>query len=244
MIVKTLKRAAAVAAILSTATVANANVLGMKKFHVGADVMGTTLDWNTTGGKNIFPKNPMNFGVFVGGEFYNVTNEFGLGLELGVEYMQKTNKNAAVTGGNSGNATAPVNAGYTFNYNSKLKAITPYLGITGSYSINEQFKLISMIGAGLAVTTVNQSLAGVTENGAPVVTSMNIPKLKKNAFVPMVRVGAQYNFNENIGVRANVGYRYMKALKARVFSTDADEYFSMQAKNSMLTYGAGVVFSF
>jgi hypothetical protein len=239
MIVKTLRTTALAAAILSASTVASASALGMKQFHAGVDVMGTTLNWKENG-KNFFPKNPMAFGAFVGGSYY-ACNNFGLGLELGAEYMQKT-KDVTLTLGRTTTTGIAITGTDSLTFKNKLKAFTPYLGLTGEYRVHPQFKLIGMIGAGAMFARMDQTYSnGIINNVAEAPNATT--KFKKTAFVPMARLGAQFNLHENVGIRATVGYRYTNNLSKNA-TTPTGSTAVLKAKSSELVYGAGIVVSF
>jgi hypothetical protein len=241
--IKTLKNTAFIAAILSASTVANANTMGMKNFHVGFDVMGTTLDWQAAKGKDLFPRNPMNFGAFVAGDYYTC-NKFSAGLELGAEYMQKT-KGIQTQAGQTGNDGGVIIATEAPHFKNKLTATTPYLGLTGGYELNKQFKLIGMVGAGLYIGKMSQHMDSLTDQtNNTTVAKDNTINFNKTAFMPIVRVGAQYDLNDTVGIRANVSYRYMKNFNQTGSFAGSPLKSSLQAKNSVFAYGAGLVFSF
>jgi hypothetical protein len=248
MIVKTLKRAAVITAILSATTVANANDLCFKNFQIGGDVIGTTLDWDSARGQKILPKNPIAFSLFTGAEFYT-HNQFGLGLELGVEYMQKTRNSTLYTNQmiNNGNSIdAPI---VSIAYKSRLRSVTPYLGLTANYKISNNFKLIGMIGTGVSFARVKQTTVTVLENESGTITAEPLLtgtlNFKRTAVIPMARIGVQYDFNEHFGVRANVGYRYLNTLRSKQPSfTGTGTIYAMQAKRHCFTFAPGVVFTF
>lgn len=274
MIIKTLKSTAIAAALLSTATAANANALGLRKFHAGIDAMGTTVKWKSIDKDNKYkgyPKNPFAVGLFVGGEFHS-QNKVGFGVELGIDYMQKTGKKTATPLADIMNldATKVIAAATTLGEaldvdalsaanvspTIKSRSTTPYLGLTANYKVNSNFKLTGMIAAAVTFNKVDFTLneAVLTNNGVTINNAKNKVSAKKTAFAPMARVGLQYDFTENFGVRAHATYRYLNSAKlqkdvelkkttpATVSAKIGDV--QLKANKSVFMYGAGLVVSF
>jgi len=164
---------------------ANAS-LGDFKFYVGAGA-----DYNTYGlhgyykGANTHKTNGMGLVPVLGVKFHE-----NFGVEVGYSFNKKfkfANTTNSITG----------------SVNAKVK--NAYIDLMGFVPIADQFEFIGGVGLGrLTVKPGSPTLSGV-----PAGTASSSSVSVKNKTSWRVKLGAQYNINNNFGVRALATYQHV-----------------------------------
>ena len=218
--------AVAIAAISSVASASASNYF--QKPYLGVEVIQTNQQYKDGFGDNLFKKNPQNYSVFAGFNFYKM-----LGLEAGYEFQPRRNRNNVSLPG--GSVAADVVLPSTGVFNSYSEIYNPYLGIfadtdtkVGSGKMN--FKAL----VGFSVTTVKANMTAIN------LTPPLPIDFKKTKTVFMAKLTSSYIFCNNIGIRASLNYRNMAAFKIDGKQAPNRE---IQLKD-MFGIGLGLTYSF
>ena len=221
--------AIAFAAISSVASASASNYF--QKPYLGVEVIQTNQQYKAGYGDNVFKKNPQNYSVFAGFNFYKM-----LGLEAGYEFQPRRSKDGISLPEGSVIGGSMISEQSVFN--SYIENNNPYLGIfadtdkkIGTGKMN--FKAL----LGLSVTTVKDNYTAVDTLGV----AINIPRdFKKTKAVFMAKLTSSYIFANNVGIRLSLNYRNMSSFKINA-KQNAERQIQLK---DMFGVGLGLTYSF
>lgn len=174
--------------------------------YIGIEAIQTNLNFKSGYGDGVFKKNPQDYSIFAGLNFYKF-----LGLELGCEYQPSKGKNVTLTSGQSVPGLAPLGTGEFAVMSSTYKISHPYLGLfaeTSTRGWNTKFIFQGLIGA--SVSHVNAQDTYISDEFGPA----NITRyFKQTKVLPMVKLSAIGCVTDHFGIRLSVNYRNTSAFK-------------------------------
>lgn len=187
----------------------NASTSFAQNYHsklgcLGLDFLYSTMKMEKNFGGNVFAKSAPGIAVSFSKQFHEY-----FGAEVGYEMTKRKTKTSMVNAGEIIYGAAVVNTARYEIYSTYIKRTKPYLGITSKFSITNDICVQFLIGAALA--KIKSYSVFVTDFDGPVVNQKDT--LNKSKVVPTVKVSAEGDVVNNIGVKASVGWTNSKKIK-------------------------------
>ncbi len=194
--------------------------------YVGAEAIYSSMGFKKDYGANLFAKNAPGLNFFVGHMFHE-----NFGAEVGFEWFKKKkrtdvnlNTGEVVAGGSP--LTNPVTV------NTSFKQQYPYLALIGKTNFDENnFVSLSL---GLDLAKHKSSYVQTKDNGASV--SRPSRNFNKTKMIPFVKASYEYKFNQDLGLKASLGWKNTARVKTTAAEHNALE---VRPKNS-LNFGIGL----
>jgi len=206
--------------------------------YIGIEAIQTNQNFAVDYGKNIFYKNPQNYGVLAGIKFYQ-----GLGVEVGYEFQPKQTQDYTVFAGQQEPGGSPLIGNESEAGTAAYKAKHPYIGLTAEYRSDfnvgkGKLKLQALIGASATrVTAYNTRLVVDGTIQVP----PDVHTYSRRRLVPMARVAAYCNLTSDLIFGLSVHYRNMS--KFKIISAQVEPTYTIKMKDA-IGIGAAFIYQF
>ena len=171
-------------------------VAAVSDLYVGLDVLKTTYATKDGHGSNVFAKNPTAFNAFIG---YKLPRNFF--VEAGYEWTKSKNRVAKV---NAGEYFLGTELGGWMTTSSTIKKQLPYLGVGINYQIPQlsNTSLFALAGISKVKIKATYKVIGDIDDETPTQNSIDDSNrtFKKNKIAPMLKLGINHKFSQNIGI--------------------------------------------
>ena len=214
--------------------------------YIGVGGSFVTSNLNKDDSAKIFAKNSLrNTNIRAGVEFFEV-----VGVEIGLESQAPSRKNTdLVEGDKLPGADKTLAASEAGTFNTKFKAVHPYMGITQEFNVIDKVHVNVLVGASYSMINARQEKAVVSSDSDEVSDKLLIMDDKapastvfeysKNKVAPMMRVGLRQELTENVSLNGNATFRILNTT-----IKDKNNEASILRVRNTLGFGLGLSYYF
>lgn len=207
--------------------------------YVGVDAGMRHMKFSKGFGGKQFEKNYAQGNLFVGAKFNPC-----VGLELGYTKSNKRKKTAALTAGDAILGGAALDAGEIDVSKTETQISGVNVSVVGFYPINDDIELLGAIGIARQRLKLSvQPIANELGNLTAAQQAANLRTFSHSKYILQARVGAEYKFTSNFGVRAMLGWENTGRFKKMTAKQSSPVNPRASAENSV-TGSLGVVWHF
>lgn len=166
-------------------------------------------------GKNIYAKNPLMYGIFLGNEF---NDRFG--IEFAYEAQRKKKQQTELTAGDQfpGNVVVAAGEYYVLETKSFTQHMQAALFINlYTFKSKPHINIWSQLGASYTQVQAEQYVIDNEEDGLPLPADIEASRRTFKAWklIPMAKLGINYEWTNNIGFSAMASWRQLSLLKVK-----------------------------
>lgn len=169
--------------------------------YLGIEAIQTNQNYKQGYGKDVYRRNPQDYNAFLG---FKISRS--IGIEGGYEFQPKVGKTVTLSAGQyEPGRSVIVLPTSNVRMNSHIAGYHPYLALfveaDQSITSHAKIKLQGMLGVSYSHIKAQDVVQSI--NGIPLNIVNNYSKYK---FIPMAKITATHNLNNNLGIRLSLNY--------------------------------------